>query len=113
MSKKVWVVLFSIMFIGNCVLGYCLQQERKWSNIYFHHMMKAENDLGKPILVENLLDGDYVRLDAVDMSAGKYVFLRRQCEGEGTVVGVVSKSWTVPDRFAWKDRRIISFQDRP
>jgi hypothetical protein len=108
MSKKVWVVLFSIMFIGNCVLGYCLQQERKWSNIYFHHMMEAEDGVGKPILVEKLPDGDYVRLDTVDMSADKYVFLRQQSGGNETVVGVVSMSWSVPKRFAWKDGRLIA-----
>ena len=111
MSKKVWVVLFSIMFIGNCVLGYCLQQERKWSDIYFRHMMEAEDGVGKPIFVDSLPDGDYVRLDDVDMSAANYVFIRQQRGGNETVVGVKSPSWRIPDRFSWKDRRIISLQD--
>ena len=105
--KGVIVLLLLVLVVGNCVLGYCLYQERKWSNVYFRHMMEAEDGVGKPILVEALPDGTYDRLGAVDLNAERYTFVRLRGRGNDTAVAVESRFWKVPDRFVWKDRRFL------
>jgi len=104
------VILLTVTVVMLCfAIGLIWVSREKESLIKENTALKQQlgQVRGKPVLVESLPDGDYDRLD---MSAGNYIFLRRQGCSDGAVVGVRSESWRVPDHFAWKDGRLISFR---
>jgi len=101
------MVFFAVGFIWNSCEKDSLARENATLK---QQLSQAKDNAGKPIVVEDLPDGDYVRLDDVSAISDKYIFLRNQRGGYETVVGIFS-GWTVPKRFAWKDGRFIDFDE--
>ena len=55
MSKKAKILVLAswmVSLVVICVLGYNLYETHKWNDIYFRHMMQAENELDRVRVID-------------------------------------------------------------
>ena len=115
--KLVVSVVIAALLVVICVLSYNLYQEHKWGNIYFRHMMQAEqqldqvkkqggklmgesfHELGLPIDLDGLSDGEYSKVNRLGGVNYAVVY-----KNEGDVRAVYSTS-EIPAHFVIKNGR--------